>query len=171
MAQMKPFEWGAAGNAPGYAGMKADVTADVIDSFACEGGCNPGDLVMRGTDAERQAKKAENGGKPLGVVVHIHKEPENGAYYPEGYALPIMTSGDIWVTAGGTVAAGDPVAYDAAKGYTKGTETAASGNMFLTGGAEGDVVKIRVRNPAAIAVSGTAAAAKVGEAEVGKSEV
>lgn len=170
MAQMRPFEWGAEGNAPGYAGMKADATADVVDSFACEGGCEPGDLVMRGT-GERQAKKAEAGGKPLGVVVHVHKEPEAGAYYPEGYALSIMTSGDIWVAAGDTVAAGDPVAYDAAKGYTKGTETAASGNMFLTGGEAGEVVKIRVRNPAAIAVSGMAAAAKVGEAQVGKAEV
>lgn len=155
MAQQKPFTW-YQGMAPGIPGMKANTTVDVVDSFACEGGVNPGDLVVRGTDPEQQAKLAAASGKPLGVVLHVHKEPvENDApYYPEGYALPIMTSGDVWVTAGGDVAAGDPVAYDTTKkGYVKGTETTPSGNVFLTSGEANDVVCVRIRNAAAIAVT------------------
>lgn len=156
MAQIKPFQWYQDDNAPGFPGMKADVTGDVVDSFACEGGCNPGDLAVLGTDTEKQAKAAAAAGdKPIGIVLHTHKEPaaEGEAYYPETYALPIMTTGDVWVTAGGEVAAGDPVAFTLTKGFTKGTETTPSGNVFLTGGEEGDVVKIRIRNAAAISVA------------------
>lgn len=156
MAQIKPFQWYQDGNAPGFPGMKADAAADTVDSFACEGGCNPGDLVIRGTDPEKQAKAASAAGdKPLGIVVHVHKEPEaeDAPYYPDGYTVPVMTAGDVFVTAGGTVAAGDAVAFTTKKGFTKGTETTASGNVFLTGGDEGDVVKVRIKNAAAIAVS------------------
>ncbi len=156
MAQNKPFQWYSDGNAPGFPGMKADAAVDVVDSFACEGGCEPGDLVIRGTDKEAQAKAAAAANDvPLGIVLHTHKEPAEGTenYYPAGYALPVMTAGDVWVKAGGTVAAGDPVAFTLTKGFTKGTETTSSGNVFLTGGDEGDVVKIRVKNAAAIKVA------------------
>lgn len=158
MAQQKPFTWYQQGMAPGFPGMKANATADVVDSFACEGGVNPGEPVVRGTDPEHQAKKAAVSGKPIGIALHIHKEPpasDTEAYFPDGYSLSILTSGDVYVTAGGDVAVGDPVAYDLANGYIKGTETTPSGNMFMESGAKGDIVRIRVRNAAVIAVSDT----------------
>lgn len=156
MAQQKPFTWYQQGMAPGFPGMKANTTADVVDSFACEGGVNPGEPVVRGTDPEHQAKKAAASGKPIGIALHIHKEPPESdaeAYFPDGYSLSILTSGDVWVTAGGDVAAGDPVAYDTTKGFVKGAETTPSGNMFLTSGAANDVVRVRIRNAAAITVT------------------
>lgn len=156
MAQNKPFSWYGYENAVGFPGMKADAAIDTVNSMFCEGGCNPGDLVARGTDPEKQVKKAAASDKPLGIVVHDHKEPEGGdaVYYPEGYVLSVMTHGDIFVTAGGAVAAGDPVAYDASKGFVKGTETTPSGNVFMTAAsAQGDVVKVHIQNPAAIVVT------------------
>ena len=101
MAQQKPFTWYQQGMAPGFPGMKANATADVVDSFACEGGVNPGEPVVRGTDPEHQAKKAAASEKPIGIALHIHKEPPESdaeAYFPDGYSLSILTSGDVWVT-------------------------------------------------------------------------
>ena len=50
------FNWYAVENDKAFAGMKADSTLDVCDSFASEGGVNPGECVIRGTDKARQIK-------------------------------------------------------------------------------------------------------------------
>lgn len=151
MAQTKPFTWYREGNPPAFPGMKANMAEDTCDSFACEGGCDPGDLVTRGTDKQWQAKKVANEGTPLGIVVHDHREPAD-PLFADGDSISVMTTGDIYVLAGRDVAAGDPLGYSVKNGYIKGTETTPSGNMFMSAGVTGDVVRVRIRNAAAITV-------------------
>ena len=169
MAQTKPMKW-YGGNAPGVPGMRSNATVETVRSFAAEGGVEAGVPVVRGKAPDKQVKAAAASGGtapdkqvkaaaasdvPVGVTVWDPAGDEEGdAYYPDGYAVPVMTEGDIWVTAGGNVAAGDAVAYNtSAGGFTKGTESTASGNMFLTAGAKGDIVEIHIQNPALIVVS------------------
>lgn len=158
MAQTKPFTWYGYDDAPAFAGMKADNSVDVCDSFASEGGVNPGDVVVRGTDTQKQCKvpaAVTSTDTILGIAVHVHREPpEQGvAYYEDGYVLPVMSFGDIYVVAGGDVKAGDPVAVTIDKGkvtYSKGTKsdsanTIVPGLTFLDDGAKNDLVRVRVR--------------------------
>ena len=42
----KPFDWYAQDMAKGIPGMKADTSGDVCDTFAAEGGIDPGEPVM-----------------------------------------------------------------------------------------------------------------------------
>lgn len=171
MEQIKPFSWYQQGMAPAFPGMKANTTLDIVDSFACEGGCNPGDLVMPGTDKEKQAKVvAAADDKAIGIVLHEHHEPRD-PYFADGESVSVLTSGDVYVQVAADVAAGDAVAFEVGTGYIKGTETAPSGNVYLKGADAGDIVPARIRNAAAIAVTEKAAAAKAGEAVVDQSKV
>ena len=138
----------------GYPGMKADVTVDVVDSFASEGGIDPGEAVIRGTDPQKQVKavaSADDVAKVIGIAVHTHKDPvEGGKYYEEGYCLSVMTFGDIYVQAGGDVTAGDAVALAFTDGEAKFVAagdgaTAITGMTYLESGAEGDIVAVRIR--------------------------
>ena len=136
-----------------FAGMKADSTLDVCDSFASEGGINPAECVIRGTDKAKQIKTATVAdiSKIIGVAVHAHKDiPESGKYFEDGYSVSVMTFGDIYVMLGGDVEAGDAVTItindEGEMFYTKATETdAIEGFTFLDSGAEGEVVRIRIR--------------------------
>lgn len=157
MAQITPFTWYKQESAPAFAGMKGDISFDVCDSFASEGGVNPGEAVIRGTDAAFQCKAASttgDGAKVIGIAVHVHREPATGSnkYYEAGYCLPVMSFGDVYVKAGGDVTAGDAVAVVLATGVfvknpsttTAGTEKI-DGMTFIDSGASGDLVRIRVR--------------------------
>lgn len=164
MAQTKPFAWYGE-QAQAFAGMKANITVDTVDSFAAEGGINPGDLAVRGTDPAKQAKKASAAAdKPLGVVLHIHKEPSD-PYFADGASLSVMSAGDVFVVAGADVAAGDPVAYSADNGWIKGAE--ASANVYMAAASAGDVVRIRIKDPAAIAITESTAKSQADTATVG----
>ena len=138
----------------GYPGMKADVTVDVVDSYASEGGIDPGEAVIRGTDPQKQVKavaSADDVAKVIGIAVHTHKDPvEGGKYYEEGYCLSVMTFGDIYVQAGGDVTAGDAVALTFTDGEAKfvaagDDATAVAGMTYLESGVEGDIVAVRIR--------------------------
>ena len=138
----------------GYPGMKADVTVDVVDSFASEGGIDPGEAVIRGTDPQKQVKavaSADDIAKVIGIAVHTHKDPvEGGKYYEEGYCLSVMTFGDIYVQAGGDVTAGDAVAIEIGTDgpvfvASGGSGTDVAGMTYLESGAEGDIVAVRIR--------------------------
>ena len=148
------FNFYALNQDKGYPGMKANVTVDVVDSFASEGGVNPGEAVYRGTNPDKQVKAvaaAADISKVIGIAVHTHKDPnETGKYYEEGYSVPVMTSGDIYVVAGDDVVAGTPVAMkigtDGPAFVSVGdSATTISGMTYLTSGAEGDIVAIRIR--------------------------
>lgn len=138
----------------GYPGMKANVTVDVVDSFASEGGVNPGEAVFRGTDPEKQVKAVAASAdlsKVIGIAVHTHKDPnENGKYYEEGYSVPVMTFGDVYVEVADDVVAGAPVAIaigtDGPTFVSAGeSATTISGMTYLGSGAEGDIVAVRIR--------------------------
>lgn len=97
----KPMEW-YGGNAPGVPGMRSNATVETVRSFAAEDGVEAGVPVVRGTAPDKQVKAAAASGVPVGVTVWDPAGDEEGdAYYPDGSAVPVMTEGDIWVTAGG----------------------------------------------------------------------
>lgn len=152
MAQAKPFAWYGE-DAPAFKGQLADTTAHVIDSFASEGGVEPGTLVMRGTDTSKQVKQINadtDSAKAIGIAVHVHKEPET-PYYPTGYSVPVITFGDVYVEAGADVKAGDTVAIktngDHVDYVASSTDEAKAltGFTYLDSVSQGEIVRVRVR--------------------------
>lgn len=152
MAQAKPFTWYGE-DAPAFKGQLADTTAHVIDSFASEGGVEPGTLVMRGTDTSKQVKQINadtDSAKAIGIAVHVHKEPET-PYYPTGYSVPVITFGDVYVEAGADVKAGDAVAIktngDHVDYVASSTDEAKAltGFTYLDSVSQGEIVRVRVR--------------------------
>ena len=153
MAQVKAFEWYQSGAPIAIPGMKADSTIDVVDSFCAEVALNPGAAVVRGT-GNQQVKPVSAAGdiaNVIGIAVHTHKDYSGtGAYYEEGYCLPVMTFGDVYVEAGGTVAAGGQVAMTvtnskAAFVASGGSATNVAGMTYLASGVNGDIVPVRIR--------------------------
>lgn len=152
MAQAKPFTWYGE-DAPAFKGQLADTTAHVIDSFASEGGVEPGTLVMRGTDTSKQVKQINadtDSAKAIGIAVHVHKEPET-PYYSTGYSVPVITFGDVYVEAGADVKAGDTVAIktngDHVDYVASSTDEAKAltGFTYLDSVSQGEIVRVRVR--------------------------
>ena len=144
MAQSVPFTYWSAEQAVGYAGMKADSTVDVIDSYAAEEAIEAGVPVMRGTDPLTVAL-ADDADKVIGISVHTHKINET-PYYPVGYAVPVCTFGDVWVAVAADVTAGDGVYIDEATGeFTDSTGDAVAGMTYLTSAAAGELAVVRVR--------------------------
>ena len=153
MAQVKAFEWYQQGMPVAIPGMKADSTIDVVDSFCAEAALNPGAAVVRGT-GDQQVKPVSVAGdiaNVIGIAVHTHKDYSGeGAYYEEGYCLPVMTFGDVYVEVGGTVAAGGQVAMTVTDGVAafvaSGTgATDVTGMTYLASGVKGDIVPVRIR--------------------------
>ena len=153
MAQVKAFEWYQQGMPVAIPGMKADSTLDVVDSFCAEAALNPGAAVVRGT-GDQQVKPVSAAGdiaNVIGIAVHTHKDYSGeGAYYEEGYCLPVMTFGDVYVEVGGTVAAGGQVAMTVTNGKAAfvasgGSATNVAGMTYLASGVNGDIVPVRIR--------------------------
>ena len=153
MAQVKAFEWYQQGMPVAIPGMKADSTIDVVDSFCAEAALNPGAAVVRGT-GDQQVKPVSVAGditNVIGIAVHTHKDYSGtGAYYEEGYCLPVMTFGDVYVEVGGTVTAGGQVAMTVTDGVAafvaSGTgATDVTGMTYLASGVKGDIVPVRIR--------------------------
>ena len=153
MAQVKAFEWYQQGMPVAIPGMKADSTIDVVDSFCAEAALNPGAAVVRGT-GDQQVKPVSVAGdvaNVIGIAVHTHKDYSGtGAYYEEGYCLPVMTFGDVYVEVGGTVTAGGAVAMTVTDGVAafvaSGTgATNVTGMTYLASGVKGDIVPVRIR--------------------------
>lgn len=160
---VKAFQWYLYDQAKGLPGMKADAVNDDIFSFGAEVAMDPGVPVIRGTNPDAQVKPASNAGdgaKVVGVSVHTHKAYDgNGKYYEDGYAVPVMFKGDVFVEVGADVAAGDSAgivlgdeavwatsntsitsSIAGANSYTVatnavGSDTVAFGGVTLTGGA------------------------------------
>lgn len=152
MAQTKPFEWYSQDMPRGFAGMKANTSVDVVDTFTAASGIEPGDVVIRDTTDAMQVKAASaagDGANAVGIALHIHKEPSS-PYYEAGTAVSVMSFGDVYVKAGGDVVAGTAAAvkYDADAGIsfvaTAGGD-AVTGVTFMESGAEGEIVRVRVR--------------------------
>ena len=153
MAQVKAFEWYQQNMPIAIPGMKADSTVDVVDSFCAEAALNPGVAVVRGT-GDQQVKPVSVAGDAtnvIGIAVHTHKDYSGtGAYYEEGYCLPVMTFGDVYVEVGGTVTAGGAVAMtvtDGVAAFVASGEgaTNVTGMTYLASGVKGDIVPVRIR--------------------------
>lgn len=79
--------------------------------------------------------------------------------YAQGYNTPVMEFGVIWVVAGDDVAVGDAANFDAAtKQWSAAGTVEVPGAFFISSGAEGDLVKVRLNK-----VSAPAAATGGGE--------
>ena len=153
MAQVKAFEWFQQNIPIAIPGMKADSTVDVVVSFCAEAALNPGAAVVRGT-GDQQVKPVSVAGdvtNVIGIAVHTHKDYSGtGAYYEEGYCLPVMTFGDVYVEVGGTVTAGGAVAMtvtDGVAAFVASGEgaTNVTGMTYLASGVKGDIVPVRIR--------------------------
>ena len=150
------FQFYALNQEKGYPGMKANTTLDTVDSFAAEGGIDPGEAVIRGTNPDTQVKAVAataDISKVIGIAVHTHKDPnENGKYYEDGRSVSVMTSGDILVEVAGTVTAGGAVAMliddTDGPGFYASTEddtVTIPGMTYQESGDKGDLVTVRIR--------------------------
>ena len=145
------FNWYSYGQDKAVVGMKADSTVDVIDSFACEGtDIVAGQVVERGTDPAKQVSASTTAGNVIGIAIFENKaqfawDAGNPVSYPEGYAVPVCTLGDVWVSVEASVTAGDGAYIDASGKFTDSTGTAVSGMTYMTSAGAGELAVVRVR--------------------------
>ena len=125
-------------------GMKADSTVDVIDSFAGEGAIACGVAVERGTDPAKQVKASVTAANVIGIAIFENKADET-PLYPDGYAVPVCTFGDVWVEVAETVTAGASVYLSSAGAWGSSTGSAVSGMTYLTSAGAGELAIVRVR--------------------------
>ena len=144
MAQAVPFEFWSAEQAPGYAGMKADATVDVIDSYpVAVAGIEAGVPVMRGTDP-MTIVKGTTAANVIGISVHTHKIDEE-PYYPVGYTVPVCSFGDVYVKVNAAVTAGSKVYIDASGNFTDSAGTEVAGMTYIKGAGANELAVVRVR--------------------------
>ena len=145
------FEWYSYGIAKAVEGMKADSTVDVIDSFLAEGTVYAGQVVERGTNPEKQVASSTTAANVIGIAIFENKAqfawvaPGTPVDYPEGYAVPVCTFGDVWVTVDADVTAGSPAYINATGGFTDNTGTAVTGMTYMTNAGANELVVVRVR--------------------------
>ena len=125
-------------------GMKADSTVDVIDSFAGEGAIAVGKAVERGTDPAKQVKASVTASKVIGISIFEQKADET-PLYPDGYAVPVCTFGDVWVEVAETVTAGASVYLSTAGAWGSSTGSAVTGMTYMTSAGAGELAIVRVR--------------------------
>ena len=138
------FNWYSYGQPVGVPGMKADSTVDVIDSFAAETAIEAGQVVERGTDPQKQVAPSTTAANVIGIAIFENKAQEV-PLYPEGYAVPVCTFGDVWVTVEEDVTAGDGAYIDSDGKFTDSTGTAVSGMTYMTSAEAGGLAIVRVR--------------------------
>ena len=138
------FNWYSYGQDKGLAGMKADSTVDVIDSYASEGAIYAGKAVERGTDPAKQVKASTTANKVIGISVFENKVDET-PLYPDKYAVPVCTFGDVWVEVAEAVTAGGAVYLSTAGAFGSSTGSAVSGMTYLTSAGAGELAIVRVR--------------------------
>ena len=141
---MALFDWYSYGQDKGIAGMKADSTVDVIDSFASEGAIYAGKAVERGTDPAKQVKASVTANKVIGIAIFENKVDES-PLYPDEYAVPVCTFGDVWVEVSEAVTAGGAVYLSTAGAWGSSTGSAVTGMTYLTSAGSGELAIVRVR--------------------------
>lgn len=145
------FDWYSYGQDKAVEGMKADSTIDVIDSFAAEGTVYAGQVVERGTDPATQVAASTTAANVIGIAIFENKaqfawvSPGTPVDYPEGYAVPVCTFGDVWVKVDAAVTAGTGAYINATGGFTDNTGTAVSGMTYMTDAGADELVVVRVR--------------------------
>ena len=145
------FNWYSYGQDKAVVGMKADSTVDVIDSYGAEGTVYAGQVVELGTDPEKQVAASTTAANVIGIAIFENKAQfawtatGTPIEYPEGYAVPVMTFGDVWVSVEADVTAGDGAYIDASGKFTDSTGTAVSGMKYMTSAGAGELAVVRVR--------------------------
>ena len=138
------FNWYSYGQDKAVVGMKADSTVDVIDSFVAEGAIPAGAVVERGTDPAKQVKASVTAANVIGVAIFENKVEET-PLYPDKYAVPVMTFGDVYVQVGAAVTAGTPAYIDASGNFTDSTGTAVAGMTYMTSAEAEGLAVVRIR--------------------------
>ena len=138
------FNWYSYGQDKAVVGMKADSTVDVIDSFAAEGAIGVGKAVERGTDPAKQVKASVTASKVIGIAIFENKVDET-PLYPDEYAVPVCTFGDVWVEVSESVTAGAAVYLSTAGAWGSSTGSAVSGMTYLTSAGSGELAIVRIR--------------------------
>ena len=138
------FNWYSYGQPIGVAGMMADSTVDVIDSFAAEGAIKAGAVVERGTDPAKQVKASVTAANVIGVAIFENKVEET-PLYPDKYAVPVMTFGDVYVKVNAAVTAGSLAYIDASGNFTGSTGTAVAGMTYMTSAEAEGLAVVRIR--------------------------
>lgn len=124
---------------PGFEGGQCDMVPATLISRTVEDATpiGMGQPVSQGTDDRGCTAGAA---AFIGVTVNDYIN-ENFAQYEQAR---IMTQGTIWVRAAGTVAAGDPVTYQAGWKTGGATGRVLTDARYETSGANGDLVVIRL---------------------------
>ena len=138
------FNWYSYGQDKGLAGMKADSTVDVIDSFASEGAIAVGKAVERGTDPAKQVKASVTAANVIGIAI-FEQKVDASPLYPDEYAVPVCTFGDVWVEVSEAVTAGSAVYLSTAGAWGSSTGSAVTGMTYLTSAGSGELAIVRVR--------------------------
>ena len=138
------FNWYSYGQDKAVVGMKADSTVDVIDSFAAEGAIGVGKAVERGTDPAKQVKASVTANKVIGIAIFENKA-DASPLYPDEYAVPVCTFGDVWVEVSEAVTAGGAVYLSTAGAFGSSTGSAVSGMTYLTSAGAGELAIVRIR--------------------------
>lgn len=138
------FNWYSYGQDKAVIGMKADSTVDVIDSFAAEGAIGVGKAVERGTDPAKQVKASVTAANVIGIAIFENKVDET-PLYPDEYAVPVCTFGDVWVEVSESVTAGASVYLSTAGAWGSSTGSAVSGMTYLTSAGSGELAIVRIR--------------------------
>ncbi len=133
-----------ADNAKAIAGMKADSTVDVIDSYVAEGAVSAGAVVELGTNPDQQCAASTTAANVIGVAIFENKA-DASPLYPDEYVVPVCTFGDVWVTVAKAVTAGSGAYINASGAFTDSTGTAVSGMTYLTSAAKDELAIVRIR--------------------------
>jgi hypothetical protein len=131
----------------------ANIVSRIVET---SGGLNFGQPAARSATAanERSCRLMASGAVFLGIAVlnrAVAADADDPDNYPENSAAALMTQGNIFVTAGGTVAPGDDVTWNTSTARysttaADGTNLAIPGARFESNGGDGDIVEISLGN-------------------------
>jgi len=107
-------------SAPAFAGMMYGVESHDISSFAAEEITPIAYPVMRGTNPEKQVKKATTGAAAFGFALQDHTMIQNGGgsvSYAAKETVSVLRKGWFWVNTSDAVVAGTVANLTTATGY------------------------------------------------------
>lgn len=135
-----------------YAGMKADLGFDDVETYAAAGNIRPG-VIVGDTTGERIV--AGPGTRIRGLALHTHTIPRDGGYR-EFDAVSVLRVRRGWalVTAGGAVTKDGPVKCAADGTVSDGGTTLVPNAVFRSGAVDvagGKIAEIELHAPFAVA--------------------
>lgn len=137
---------------PAAAGMVANLTNADADTRIVEtlAGIGFGLAVGQGAAARGAVLGAAAAAGFVGISIRdVVLDPSDGDAYRQGAGIAVLTEGDIWVVAGGAVAPGDNVVFEAATGILSSlaadaTHFAVAGARWMTAAASGGLAVLRL---------------------------